>query len=245
MTEFIIHADDFGINESVNACIDACFRAERLSEASLMVNMPACEAAVNKAVCSGYARVIGLHLNLSQGIPLTDSIKSCSRFCDANGVFNKVFHTSLMGRFVLSAQEIVAVREEIEAQMAKFCAYEGFMRRIDSHHHIHTDYSIYRIMKPLALQYGFTSMRIAADLHKVTLCKAVYKKMLNSDIRKRFLTTTHFDAVNEAVRIELDGSVEVMVHPLFNGGVLCDSCVPYADQFALLAAVPNAIIRHI
>lgn len=162
--EFVVHADDYGISASVNDCVRTCFHRGWISEASLMVNMPDCDDAVAKAKNDGYSHLIGLHLNLGQGRPLSSAILECPRLCDSKGFFRSRYRESSMGRFFLSKIEQIAVSEEIKAQLQKFRSYNGFMRRIDSHYHIHTDWSIYKLLKPLAVQYGFTKMRLSADL---------------------------------------------------------------------------------
>ena len=70
----IIHADDFGINESVSRCIAECIDRGWVSETSLMVNMPYADDAVELARQRGFDERVGLHLNLSEGRPLTREI---------------------------------------------------------------------------------------------------------------------------------------------------------------------------
>ena len=139
---FVVHADDFGYSKSVNQCIDKCFAEKWLSETSLMVNMPACDEAIEIARRHGYSHRVGLHLNLTEGEPLTDQIKECPRFCSKEGQFNKVFHLSTHGRFFLTPKEKRSVNQEILAQLKKFCSYGNLMMKVDSHHHAHTDWSI-------------------------------------------------------------------------------------------------------
>lgn len=241
--EFIVHADDFGYSKSVNQCIDKCFDENWLSETSLMVNMPACDEAVEIARRHGYAHCVGLHVNLTEGEPLTDQIKACSRFCSRDGQFNKVFHMSTGGRFFITKKEKLAVRMEMLAQLKKFCAYGGLMMKIDSHHHAHTDWSIYKILKPMALKFGFTSMRISADMHKVRLDKELYKRLFNYDVRKHFKTTDHFDGIVPGLIAGASGKTEVMVHPLLWDGRLCDSRKDFAENIARVISIPNSIIR--
>ena len=243
MTEFIVHADDFGISESVNACIDHCLAKGWVSETSLMVNMGACEDALRLARKGNYLHVVGLHLNLTQGFPLTQPIRSCSRFCNANGEFNRLFHFSSKSRFFLTRQEREAVQIEIETQLQRFCSYSGLMRRIDSHHHVHTDWAVYQILKPLALKYGFGAMRLSADLHRVRIDKALYKSILNRDIRKHFDTTNHFDGLGAVVQSSAMGHIEVMTHPLLKEGILCDTATPFEEQVQKLRVIPDSAIR--
>ena len=250
MIEFILHGDDFGISADVNACVETCFRNGWLSETSLMVNMPACDAAVEQARRSGYAHLVGLHLNLTEGVPLTEPIKACPRFCDADGRFNANFHRSTRGRFFLSAQETAAAQAEVAAQLDRFCAYGGLMMRLDSHHHAHTNWALYRFLKPMALQRGFRAMRLSADLHRVRLDKELYKRLLNRDMRRAFETTTHFDGAGGALELGRRTppardriTVEVMVHPLTHDGALCDTEAPFDALVAQLRQVPDSTIR--
>ena len=249
-TEFIIHADDFGHSPEVNACIDECFQRGWISETSLMVNMPGFDSAVKFASretncgMTGYKHLVGLHLNLTEGQPLTERLKHCPRFCSSDGHFNKVFHRSLNGRFFLSHIEQLAVEEEIEAQIQKFIKIGGVMMRIDSHHHVHTDWSIYRLLKPLAIKYGFLSMRISADLHASGIVKKIYKSFFNRTVRRQFRTTEHFDNVENCVVSPFGETIEVMVHPLQHEGRICDEKVPMQERVVRLETCPSCSIRR-
>ena len=243
--EFIVHADDFGYSESVNHCIDKCFAENWLSETSLMVNMSACDEAVEIAHRHGYSHRVGLHLNLTEGTPLTEPIRECPRFCSRNGLFNKVFHVSTRGRFFLTQKERIAVQIEILAQLKKFCAYGGLMMKVDSHHHAHTDWSIYTILKPIALELGFTDMRISADMHKVRLDKEFYKRLYNRNVRNHFNTTDHFDGIVPELITNASGKTEVMVHPLLWDGRLCDSRKDFVENIRRIISVPNSVIRKV
>ena len=175
----IIHADDFGISESVSKCIAECFAKGWVTETSLMVNMPYADDAVELARKNGFADRVGLHLNLSQGMPMTAEIRRFPRLCNPDGSFNKRFHHSIVSRFILSRAESIAIKKEIEAQFEKFCSYGDLMMKLDSHHHVHTDWSVYRILEPIALAHGFKAMRISATLHRVGMVKELYKQFLN------------------------------------------------------------------
>ena len=232
--QVVIHADDFGKDESVTRAICTVITQGVCDETSLMVNMPYADEAVRIARQIGFSKRVGLHLNLTEGTPLTEKILLCSRFCGANGAFNKKFHSSTLGRFLLSRDEIVAVKEEIEAQLSKFVSYGGLMMKIDSHHHVHTDWPIYKILKPLALEYGFKGMRISADLHRVGMLQQLYKGLYNRNVRRNFETTDHFDGAMTVSRELGDGDSEAMVHPMFVNGVLCDTSTPYEKIAQLL-----------
>ena len=78
----IVNADDFGRDEESTRAILECFRRGYINQTTLMVNMPCAEKAVVLAREAGFADKIGLHLNLTQGMPLTESIKRFSEMCD-------------------------------------------------------------------------------------------------------------------------------------------------------------------
>ena len=245
MTEFIVHADDFGKSAAVNEAIDECFRNQWISETSLMVNMPSCMDAVIKARKNGYEQFVGLHLNLTEGRPLTSEIREIPIFCSQDGFFNKKFQRLARSRFFISHEERAAVRKELYAQMSRFLDIGGLARRIDSHHHIHTYWPFFRVVSPIALTLGFTSMRISADMHNVRWDRRLYKFFLNNRIRKTFETRTHFDGVNTRVLNDPGGVVEVMVHPLWNGNVLCDTNIPFSQQVLKLRNAPNSKICQV
>ena len=230
MVEYIIHADDFGKDDGVNHAIDLVISRGLCDETSLIVNMPCSDAAVQLARTGDYADRVGIHVNLTEGFPLTQKIRSCPRFCGNDGSFNRVFHLSSRTRFFLNRTEQTAVSEELAAQLDRFVAYGGLRMRIDSHHHVHTDWSIYQLLKPLAIERGFKEMRLSADMHHVRFDKAVYKMFFNHDVRRHFMTTDHFAGGRFTYKSEMAGRIEVMVHPLMADGILCDSATPYEES---------------
>ena len=229
----IIHADDFGISESVSRCIAECFDRGWVSETSLMVNMPYADEAIGLARRQGFVNSVGLHLNLSEGKPLTRAIQRFPRLCTSDGVFNKAFHMRQLTRFILSKSERNAIRDEIRAQLEKFMSYDGLLRRLDSHHHVHTDWVIYKELFPIARELGFTGMRLSATLHKVGKMAALYKKLFNGQLRRYFDTRDDFDGFCErCIREAMVGkSVEVMVHPMYSKeGSIMDTSMPYSQM---------------
>ena len=241
----IIHADDFGINESVSRCIAECIDRGWVSETSLMVNMPYADDAVELARQRGFDERVGLHLNLSEGRPLTREILRFPRLCTADGVFNKAFHMRQLTRFILSKPERNAIKDEIKAQLEKFMSYGGLMRRLDSHHHVHTDWVVYRELFPLAKEFGFGGMRLSATLHKVGLVLALYKKIFNWQLRRNFLTRDEFDGFFKRCIHEskVGKNVEVMVHPMYSEeGIILDSNKPYSEMMDVFNAADVDIV---
>lgn len=204
-----------------------------------MVNMPYADEAVELARRSGFADRVGLHLNLSEGKPLTRAIQQFSRLCTADGVFNKAFHMRQLTRFILSNQERVAIKNEIRAQLEKFVSYDGLLLRLDSHHHVHTDWVVYNELLPIAKELGFTGMRLSATLHKVGQMATLYKKLFNWQLRRYFDTRDDFDRFCErCIREAIGGkSVEVMVHPMYSKeGIIMDTNAPYSQMIDVIKA---------
>ena len=148
----------------------------------------------------------------------------------------------MVSRFFLAKEEQKAVGREIDAQFRKFLSFGGLMKKLDSHHHVHNDWSIYRILQPKAREYGFSAMRISADLHGVGFLQGIYKFLYNASVRSNFSTTNHFDEMTPKLLSGVGGTVEVMTHPLLYNGVLCDTKVPFADRIHSLANVPQSEI---
>ena len=71
----IVNADDFGLNQSVNRAIAESFRNGLCLNTTLIVNMPYADEAVEIAYKEGFSDRVGLHLNLTEGVPLTEPIR--------------------------------------------------------------------------------------------------------------------------------------------------------------------------
>ena len=84
----IINADDFGHDVATSDAIMQAFRSGYITQATVMVNMPDCERAVNEAKTASFGDRIGIHINLTDGVPLTEPIRSSRFFCDDSGNFD-------------------------------------------------------------------------------------------------------------------------------------------------------------
>ena len=156
----IINADDFGKTEEVNARILKALELGYINQTTLMVNMPFCDVAVREAKTKGYSDKIGLHLNLTEGVPLTSDILNFQTFC-INGTFNGEIRNILRHR-KLSREEKCVLKLEISAQISKFLSYNLPLKHLDSHHHIHTEYQLLKIL--FSMQVDVDSMRLYRNL---------------------------------------------------------------------------------
>lgn len=220
MLKIIINADDLGKSEDVNNAIAECFAERFITSTTLMVNMDYADEAVAMAQKYGWHERVGLHLNLTSGVPLTDRIKHYRNFCDKDGSFNASFFRKLYSRMHFSKEEIEVVREEAEAQIRKYISYGLPDKHLDSHHYVHTDASVWKAVEPLVLSYGMRSVRITRNMTaNLSFAKRIYKTRFNRKLRSLPIDTTdYFGSFKDFMEywrdIEDGALVEIMVHPM-------------------------------
>lgn len=219
----IINADDFGISEDVNDAIRLSFEKGIITNTTLMVNMPYAADAAAMAEREGFLDKVGLHLNLTAGVPLTGTIKSMRTFCDGKGEFHAGFHRSTKSRLILSPAESKAVAEEIEAQIRRYLSFGLPEKHLDSHHHVHTDLSVWKAAEPIFKKYGFKSVRLGRNMFDVKpgAFNRLYKDYYNGRLKKLGVTTTEFfgsfqDFAGYYSQLPDGALAEIMVHPMFS-----------------------------
>ena len=238
----IINADDFGMSREVNRAIVQCFAEGRINRTTLMVNMPDTDNAVELARQNGFMGSVGLHINLTEGRPLTEACRK-SVLCDQNGFFNGTFHVPKKARFFLDAPTRRAISEETEAQIRKYLAYGFSLKHADSHNYTHTYFSVALPVNRLLEQYGFRSVRISRNLppHSMSPLFAAYKWLYNAGIRRlktssgRIATTRYFGSLLDFEKTDNSSGAyndtELMTHPILRDGVLFDDTLPAPRPF--------------
>lgn len=232
--DYIVNADDFGRSEEINRAICEGFSKGYINRTTIMVNMPYADQAVELAKANGFFDKVGLHINLTAGRPLTDGIKNNPLVCDKDGCFHAAFARSTKYRLYMDEQTVNQFAEEIGQQLEKYKEYGFTLWHVDSHHHVHTNYPVYRALKKLALRYHFSSIRISRNMYSGgSLFNKIYKYIYNSRICKLcdevsdlFGSYTDFcDYKNQGLINEsANKKVEIMVHPEYDGaGNLIDT----------------------
>jgi chitin disaccharide deacetylase len=209
--KIIVNADDFGMSAEANRAIVEAFEGNLISSTTLMTNMPGFDDACDLAHHYRLLGKIGLHLNLTEGYPLSERIRRCSRFCDEKGTFLKR-RTKLW----MSEEEISAVELEAEAQV-EACLDKGITpTHLDSHHHVHTEWPIGAVVIKVARKYEIAAIRLARNCGPgISLCHRLYKWAYNNRLRRHGLAkTVYFGSVTDVQEIleTAPGDVEVMVH---------------------------------
>lgn len=154
--KIIVNADDFGRDEEATLAILECFRQGYINQTTLMVNMPYAEKAVALAKEAGLADKVGLHLNLTQGKPLTESIKDFPEMCDGDGNF-RVNRIGCNGK--VSSSLTGAIAKEVKAQAERYISFGLPLMHCDGHHHCHNRPGLYRTILPILKAAGFRSVR--------------------------------------------------------------------------------------
>jgi predicted glycoside hydrolase/deacetylase ChbG (UPF0249 family) len=215
--QYIVNADDFGYSSSVNQAILLAFQDGLISSATLMANMPGFAEACEMSHQYGLERRLGIHLNISEGQPLTQAITAQRRFCDQDGMFaNKLPRTTLR----LKPEEVISLNQELNAQM-QACLKDGIHpTHIDSHHHFHTVWPIGTITTRLAKSYAVPFVRLSRNIGPgISPPKRIYKMIFNNRLRLHRLTKTDFFGSADDIKSErssLYGRIEVMVHPVLS-----------------------------
>ena len=235
----IVNADDYGNDENRTLAIVEAFAKGYVNRTTAMTNCDWFEQAMAIAKNKGFIDRVGLHFNITEGQPITDEMRNENFFCN-DGLFNGSFHNSACGRFILPSSAKLALAIEAEAQFKKFISCGGVLKHFDSHHHVHTDYSVSQVVFPIAKKYGFVSTRLSLEIGtNVGFLKKTYKALFNKYAKtefpeskavlatvKGFLSARREDVVKR--------SIEIMVHPVFSNNIVVDDGIPMCDlQFGL------------
>jgi len=241
--QLIINADDLGYSPHRDAAIFELFRMGKISAASLIVNGPTAATASEQARLVGLS--MGLHLNLTEGEPLTTGLV---------GADGKLAYKMDFRRLAYSASKdfMEAVDEEVTAQLEAFKALTGaYPTHVDGHQHVHILPNMPTLMVPIFKMYGVQSIRIPEeDVDEYDWVSAERKKHYNvrycDAVAARMVYMQHGLQLNDsfvgfalsgndmtANRLEkclgqATGLTEMIVHPGFlpsteNGTAFCDT----------------------
>lgn len=222
--QIIVNADDFGWDKSCSEAILSAFESGYISTSTMCVNGAYFEEAVSLVKNSPYRNQIGIHINLTEGRPLTDGIRKNPLFCDAGG--NYIGFPHLYRR--LSAKDKKDIRDEMIAQITKFKSTGLNIHHVDSHHHIHNAINIFEIYLAVMKAQGISKIRKFRNIGKIIFPKKIAKSFYNSRLKKNgFAYTDFFGDVCDYKTLNdfkyQDQIIELMTHPDFDSdGVLID-----------------------
>lgn len=218
----IINADDFGKSKDVNKAILECFNKNYISTTTILANMDGFENAVDIIHKNDLNNRIGIHLNISEGQPITKEIKKYKRFCDSNGYFsNKKYNYKDLFN-TMSKDELYALKNELNAQIKK-CKDSGLIiTHADSHHHKHTELYMLRLLKNLLKENRISYLRLARIVdNKKNSPKFFYRNLCNTYIRNvlKISKVDEFISFNDIDKIgNKSNIIEIMCHPMYEHG---------------------------
>ena len=215
----IINADDFGLNEHCSKAISQAFKEAKITDTTMMATGEYFNEAVDIAKEQGFIDKIGIHLNLTEGKPLTEDIKRFPEFV-TDGRFNKQYNRTKL----LRKDEKSAIYKELTAQVEKIQSAGISITHADSHHHIHSAIFIAPIAARVCKEHGITKMRLHRNIGGISEFKMFIKKKYNNWLHKQgFKTTEYFGSLLDIENSEIPDNCEIMVHPDFDkDGVLID-----------------------
>ena len=156
----IVHADDFGLSEKVNAGILDAYCNGILTSTSVIAS----GSAVNQAIELSRSEPgldVGVHLTLvgEQPILPADAIPSITnqqgRLLDTAGAFMK--------RLVRGSVSLDEVRREFDAQISRVADHGVEISHLDGHQHLHMAPGIRSIVGELARKWRVPAIRYPAE----------------------------------------------------------------------------------
>lgn len=245
MSYVTVNADDLGMNEHNTKAIAEAFAKGLVTDTTMLANGEYFHEAIVMAKEQGFFDKIGVHLNLTEGIPLTQDILSCPRFV-TDGRFNKLYDR----RKRLTDAEKEAIYKELSAQVKRIRDAGVTLTHADSHHHIHTGIFIAPIAERVCRENGIHKLRIHRNAGSIPFIKRLVKNSYNRRlVRQGFITTEYFAYVRDLGGGEIPDNTEIMVHPDFDkNGVLIDRSgvvdgCPAGDPLPDFREWKNVILR--
>jgi chitin disaccharide deacetylase len=235
----IVNADDLGMSRGITDGILIAHRYGVLTSASLMVNMPASEYAIER-LASAPRLGIGIHLNICQGAPVLPA-HAVPSLVNATGDFHAPREMlRLLWRWQVDLEEL---ESEFRAQIrwAKIRGVE--ISHADSHHHMHiypaallpfaralAAEGVFRARASRCVQWaekappggpheGGMARRLIVQAYRASLQFTIFRTLESPDRRISFLSRSRRNPreLERAWRKTLDrfrrGTFELACHP--------------------------------
>lgn len=215
MNQLIINADDFGMSKEINFAIMAAMDFNLCMDTTLVVNFKDSAHAANLAIANNIQNNVGIHLNLTEGFPLTNKIKQERRFCNPDSLFHYKRNKRLI---LLSSSEKRAVYEELKSQI-QLCRNLGIpISHADSHVHIHEEPGLLAIIINILKKENIPFLRISRNIGRTSMINNVYRNTYNAILSYNNLAGTNYfgsvyDFYYSKRSIRKNPIIEIMIHP--------------------------------
>lgn len=230
MISLIVNADDLGINPERDRGIFEAFGRGIVTSTSLIANGSSFATAVRQAAEVGLA--VGVHLNLSEGRPLTGPIPGLT---GPSGLLPGKLE---MRDYLCGGQcDLPGLRRELGAQIEKVLASGVEPGHIDGHQHCQIYPGLTALVIDLAREYGLDAMRSSRPADPVD---ADIPEALQDELRLfRRLGRTAHAAIRAAGLRCPDGLWGLPLLHSLNTPVLCDLLRTLGEGFWELMVHPG------
>ncbi len=180
--KLIVSGDDFGLSPGTNAGIIAAHERGILTDASLMVNGAAFEAAVELARATPSLSV-GLHLVLVQGRS-TLPPHEIPGLVNAEGMFRN--NAPLAGfRYFFAPALRRQIEGEVQAQLERYLHTGLPLSHVDGHLNIHMHPTVLATLLKMAPRFGIRALRVPREPWRISLrldSRAAGRKLLEAAV---------------------------------------------------------------
>lgn len=144
MKYLIINADDFGLSEPTNEGIIKGYKEGVITSTTIMANMPAFKDAV-KLVKRNRGLGVGVHLNLTQGRPLSGGSS---------------FEKSSLQKLLMGRVGTRFIEKELREQISWVKSSGINITHLDGHKHVHVFPEVKKVVLKLAKEFGINYVRV-------------------------------------------------------------------------------------
>lgn len=220
MPKLIITADDCGLSKANNQYVLDLHERGYVTAASVLTNYPAHRHALE--IFRGCKELdLGVHLNLTDGVPVTQFAPHHSHLLGSNRRFRSKFSLYLRGLF-FDKDAIRWIRNELDMQLQRCLAAGVEPQHITTHHHFHSLPILRELVHELAAVHRVRWVR-GHDFRSMLTPRAFLLRRQQASHRYNFSMPDYMTGIQGwmkrapaefARRIaRLDGTIEIVVHP--------------------------------
>ena len=229
MKKLIVNADDFGFSANRNRGILEAAEKGIVTSVSILVGFPAADEAFDYVKRSGLGAAV--HLNLSEGAPVTKGLKTL-----VDGSARLLGKEGVRDLLLSGKADFGEIEREFEGQVAKAVQAGVRLTHLDGHQHVHVYPGVAEPVACVAKKFGIRWIRcpldddmMAVPVHPDRLQDLLQYAVVGKEARKVFERfglrfTDHFRGavISRAMSLEgmenllrrlPEGSSELMMHP--------------------------------
>ena len=185
MKKVIINADDFGLTKEINESVKLGYQSGLITSASIITNTEHFYHAADVILPQIKNIDLGFHFNIVEGKSLTHP----SLLCDDKGFFNNSYVDLL---FKMNNKNVLLqIEQEFEAQIERILKYHE-ISHLDSHVHIHSIPSIFKLFIKMAKKYNIKYIRLQKEIPYCIIRKSINKKYMINIIKNILLNSFSF-----------------------------------------------------